>query len=149
MAARRLIAVMLVLLFLSSLAAAFAPVERSSETTSSTTTEPLPDLAKDEGELLRETIDAAAKRPPTIAARVGDQLQLRVEVERPATLELHGLGDVEDADPVAPALFDVLLDTVGRFPIRALESGQRLGTIQVSPPRAPTEPAPAAARSRS
>jgi hypothetical protein len=149
LAARRLIAVMLVLLFLSSLAAAFAPVDRNSETTSSTTTEPLPDLAKDEGKLLRETIDSKAKRPPTIAARVGDQLQLRVEVGRPATLELVGIGDIEDADPVAPALFDVLLDTEGRFPIRALGSKQRVATIQVSPPRAPTGPAPAAAQSRS
>ncbi len=149
MAARRLIAVMLVLLFLSSLAAAFAPVERSSETTSSTTPEPLPDLAKDDGKLLRETIAPAAKRPPTIAARVGDQLQLRVEVDRPATLELVGLGDVEDADPVAPALFDVLLEEEGRFPIRVLQSRRRVGTIQVSPPPAPTGPAPAAAQSRS
>ena len=149
MTARRLIAVMLVLLFLSSLAAAFAPVERSSETTSSTTTEPLPELAKDEGKLLRETIDSTAKRPPTIAARVGDQLQLRVDVERPATLELVGLGDVEDADPVAPALFDVLLDTEGRFRIRTLESKQTVGTIEVSPRPAPTGPAPAAAQSRS
>jgi hypothetical protein len=140
---------MLVLLFLSSLAAAFAPVDRSSDTTSSTTTEPLPDLAESQGELLRETIDAEAKRPPAIAARVGDQLQLRVEVGRPATLELVGLGDIEDADPVAPALFDVLLDTEGRFRVRELESGRRLGTIEVSPPQAPTGSAPAPARSHS
>lgn len=147
MAARRLIAVMLVLLFLSSLAAALAPVEPPEETTS--TTEPLMPPPADRGTLLRETIDASAKRPSTIEAQSHDQLQLRVTARRPGTIELVGLGADEDVDPLAPALFDVLLDRPGRFPVRELESGRRVGLILVSDRRALTEPAPAPAPSRS
>ena len=148
MAARRLIAVMLVLLFLSSLAAALAPVEPPEETTS-TTTESLTEPAAGRGELLRETIDAAAKRPPTIEAQAGDQLQLRVTARHPGTIEIVGLGADEDVDPVAPALFDVLLDRAGKFPVRELESGRRVGLILVSDRRALKEPAPPGAPSRS
>src|SRR5688572_6616422 len=112
---------MLVLLFLSSLAAALAPVEPPEETTS-TTTESLTEPAPGRGALLRETIDAGAKRPRTIEAQTGDQLQLRVTARRPGTIEIVGLGADEDVDPLAPALFDVLLDRAGRFPVRELES---------------------------
>ena len=148
MAARRLIAVMLVLLFLSSLAAALAPVEPPEETTS-TTTGPLVGPVAETGVLVRETIDAAAKRPSTIEVQAGDQLQLRVTARRPGTIELAKLGADEDVDPAAPALFDVLLDRPGRFPIRELESRRRLGVILVSDRRVPTEPAEAPAPSRS
>ena len=150
MAARRLIAVMLVLLFLSSLAAALAPVEREPDEETTTTTTPLSDVTAPAGEakLLRERLDAGSKRPGVIRAGTGDQLQLRVTGRRPGTVELVGLGATEDLDPEAPALFDVLLESEGRFPVELLESGRRIGTIRVSPrvpqvpdpPRAPDRP---------
>ncbi len=149
MAARRLIAVMLVLLFLSSLAAALAPVERPSEEPTTTTTETVPSAAPGQGELIREVIDARAPRPRTIEAKVGDQLQLRVTGRRPATIELAGLGPTDDLDPLAPAMFDVLLNTKGSYAVRELESGRKIGTIEVSPRRAPKEPALDPARVRS
>ena len=147
MAARRLIAVMLVLLFLSSLAAALAPVERDSETTSTTTTLPEPGSAG-RGKLLRERLDAGAEHPRTIAAAVGDQLQLRVAGPSARTVELVGLGADEDVAPGAPAHFDVLLGERGDFPVRILETRREIGVIVVSPPRAPTEQGPARARDR-
>jgi hypothetical protein len=150
MAARRLIAVMLVLLFLSSLAAALAPVERG-EDTSTTSTDPVTEAVEvPSGDLVRATLRHRPGEPPQrIPASVGDQLQLRVTSNRVATVELVGLGPTEDVDPLAPALFDVLLEDEGRFPVRELgESGRTLGVIVVSP-RAPTEPAPDQARSRS
>ncbi len=149
MAARRLIAVMLVLLFLSSLAAALAPVEQQRDESSTTSTTALtPETALAGGDLVRETLVADKKDPPRIKAAVGDQLQLRVTSKRAATLELVRLGPTEDVDPAAPALFDVLLDRRGKFPIRELETGERVGEILVSP-RARTESAPDQARSRS
>jgi hypothetical protein len=150
MAARRLIAVMLVLLFLSSLAAALAPVEpqRDETSTSSTTTETAPEPALAGGELVRERLVADPRDPPRIKASVGDQLQLRVTSRRAATLELVGLGPTEDVDPAAPAFFDILLDRKGTFPIKELESGEKVGEIRVSP-RARTESDPGQARSRS
>lgn len=149
MAARRLIAVMLVLLFLSSLAAALAPVEpQRDETSTSTTTDPTPEAAFAGGDLVREKLVADPKDPPRIKAAVGDQLQLRVTSKRAATLVLVRLGPTEDVDPAAPALFDVLLDRKGTFPIKELETGKKVGEILVSP-RARTESAPGQARSRS
>lgn len=142
MAARRLIAVMLVLLFLSSLAAALAPVDERLRTEETTTEEPLPEPETEEGELLRHSLDADAERPRTIRASVGDQLQLRVTARRVGTIELAGLGADEDVGPDAPALFDVLLDRQGRFPVRERESGRRVGVIEVgaaSALKAPTE----------
>jgi hypothetical protein len=138
-AARRLIAVMLVLLFLSSLAAALAPVERRSEDTSTSTTDAVTEPVAQQGELVEATIDGAAKRPQRVRAHVGDQLQLRVTSERVATVELAGLGPTEDVDPVAPALFDVLLPEPGRYEVRELGGkGEVYGTIVVSRP-APKE----------
>src|SRR5687768_7679299 len=106
MAARRLIAVMLVLLFLSSLAAALAPVEpQRDEETSTTATETAPGATLTGGDRVRETLAADLKDPPRVKAAVGDQLQLRVTSKRAATLELVRLGPTEDVDPAAPALF--------------------------------------------
>jgi hypothetical protein len=141
-AARRLIAVMLVLLFLSSLAAALAPVDTEREDTAPTPvpTEPVTDEAS-EGELVREELDARGKRTPMVRARVGDQLQLRVRSERPATVELVGLGLTEDVDPLAPARFDLLLERPGTIKVRELESPRRpLGTIEVSRPARKASP---------
>ena len=93
MAARRLIAVMLVLLFLSSLAAALAPVDTGrEETTSTTSTTDTTARASTEGKLVRATLDARGKGEPRVRVSVGDQLQLRVRTTRPGTVELVGLG---------------------------------------------------------
>lgn len=136
MAARRLIAVMLVLLFLSSLAAALAPPveEPAEEGSTPTTSEPARPEPADDGKVLRERLDAGAKGEPTIEATVGDQLQLRVSGDRVATIELGGIGASDDVGPEAPASFDVLLNRAGTFPVRILESGERIGAISVRPP---------------
>jgi hypothetical protein len=139
-AARRLIAVMLVLLFLSSLAAALAPVERQSDETTTATTATDTEPVAEQGDVVRATLDGDAKRPQRVRAKVGDQLRLRVTSDRVATVELVGLGPTEDVDPVAPALFDVLLSEAGRFEVRELGGKRQLyGTIVVSRP-APKEP---------
>ena len=149
MAARRLIAVMLVLLFLSSLAAALAPVERQAGETSTTTTpEPQSETPDGGGRIVRATLDAGAKRPGTVRARVGDQLQLRVTGPRVATIELAGLGPTADVDPLAPARFDVLLVAPGEYTVRTLQSGRPVGRIVVSP-RAPRAADSGPARPRS
>jgi hypothetical protein len=137
------------LLFLSSLAAALAPVERRSEDTSTSTTEAVTEPVATGGDPVRATLDARDGRARPIRATVGDQLQLRVLSKRVATIELVGLGPIADVGPLAPARFDVLLERQGRFPVRELESKRRtLGTIVVSRP-APKEPGPEQAPSRS
>jgi hypothetical protein len=134
-AARRLIAVMLVLLFLSSLAAALAPVERPNEEASTSTTTTTEEPGTTDGELVRADLDLRKQDPPPVRARVGDQLQLRVLADRPGTIELAGLGLSEYVDEFAPAFFDLLLDRKDTIKVRYLESRKLLGTIEVLPSR--------------
>jgi hypothetical protein len=145
LAARRLIAILLVMLFLSSLAAALAPVQQGvNETTESgsTTSESAPevppaaDAATRDDQLIRQSIDAAQGQPVVIRANPGDQLQLRVTSARNATVELVGLGPTEDVGPEQPAFFDVLLESEGTFPVRFLGEQREIARIEVGPPGA-------------
>ena len=115
MAARRLVAVMLVLLFVSSLAAVLAPVRPGEETTTRepATTRPQAPREPAPGRLVRAALDAGARRPARVVAAVGDQLQLRVDGRRPATVEVPRLGATESVGPLAPARFDLLLAEPG------------------------------------
>jgi len=145
MAARRLIAILLVLLFLSSLATALAPVDRGSESSSTTsssepsstsaaTGEPGETGPGAQGGLIRQSIDTSARRAPTIAASVGDQLQLRVTSRRPGTVELSGIGPTEDVGPRQPAFFDVLLREEGPYEVQFLETERQIARIEVAGP---------------
>jgi hypothetical protein len=145
-AARRLIAILLVLLFLSSLAAALAPVQEgrkvvssstSTTSTTSTTAEAptSPEAEAAEGpSLISQSVDASGERPALVRAKVGDQLQLRVTSQRSGTVELAGLGPAEDVGSEQPAYFDVLLRDDGSFPVRFLDSDEEIARIEVSPP---------------
>jgi hypothetical protein len=147
LAARRLIALLLVLLFLSSLAAALAPVQNGardgSSTTSTTTAADAPTEAKDvaEGEtrLITQTVDASARRPAVVRARIGDRLSLEVTSSRPGTVELARLGPAEDVGESQPALFDVYLRDEGSFPVRFIDDRREVARIDVSIP--PVKPA--------
>lgn len=134
MAPRRLLAVMLGLLVLSSLAASLVPVSNRDQldTTSPTTgaIRPDPKLPSD-GRLLHESFRLGSGKRPVIEAQVGDQLALTVTAGRPATLELEGLGATADVDPDTPARFDVLLLDKGSFQISEIASGRSVGTIRV------------------
>ncbi len=139
MAARRLIAILLVLLFLSSLAAALAPVQRGIESTSTTGTqtttaeaEPAPpEAGGTEPRRITQSVDASAKRLAVIRARPGDQLELRVTSRKSGTIELARIGPTEDVGPRQPALFDVLLRTEVVYPIRFLETRRTIAEIRV------------------
>jgi len=143
-AARRLIAILLVLLFLSSLAAALAPVQEATRTDSSsesstTSTADAPTLpegeALEEGRLVTQSVDASGGRPDVVRARAGDRLELTVTSQRPGTIELEGLGSAEDVGPQQPAFFDVFLRDDGSFPVRFIDTGVKIARIEVSPPR--------------
>lgn len=144
MAARRLVAVMLVLLFVSSLAAALAPVRQGEETsTTETTTRVAPAAAAPgpgTGALVRATLDADARRSGRVLAAVGDQLQLRVDGRRPATVEIPRLGATESVGPLAPARFDLLLSDPGTYAVRLLETGRQVGVIAVRREARPERP---------
>jgi hypothetical protein len=138
MAARRLILILLVLLFVSSLAAALVPIDRSGDSTSTSTTT---EVAKTppEGREIIKRIDARERKPETIRMRVGDQLRLTVDGRAPDQVEIPRLDLLEPVDLGAPARFDLLADEPGTYLIRLLEARRTIGRLVVRPAKRATE----------
>jgi hypothetical protein len=142
MAARRLLIVMLVLLGLSTLAAALLPQRTLNQdgttgttTTRGTTTAPAapPNFA-----FLRPTkITVGGKKFPVVSPiRVGDQLRLLVRSLVPAEIAIPEFGLVGFASPDAPARFELLPDTPGTFGILFAASNEPAAQIRVVAPPA-------------
>ena len=142
MAARRLLIVLLVLLGLSTLAAALVPQRTLNDrgttattTTQSTTTAP---TATPNPAFLRPTkITVGGKKFPVVSPiTVGDQLRLLVRSRFPAEISIPEFGLVAFASPDAPARFELLPSTPGTFGILFAASGKPAGQIEVVPPSA-------------
>jgi hypothetical protein len=130
MAARRLVIVLVVMLVISTGAALLAPTREDETTTRPETAprEPQRPVATPSGRFVRSTIDAG--HPRTVRIRAGDQLALVVRSKRPQQVEIPGLGELEDVDPLSPARFD-LLPPAGRYGVRLLAPNKRIGEIVV------------------
>lgn len=127
---------MLVLLGVSTLAAALVPVDPDALRDESTTTSTSTATRAATGKLVRASIDADKRNSQTVRVQVGDQLQLRVESPKRADeVEIPALDELEDVDPDAPAHFDLLLFDKGRFPVRLVDADRQIGAIEVSKPR--------------
>jgi hypothetical protein len=132
MAARRLIVILVLLLAASVAAAALAPERRGSTTTTeeevgSSTTQGSP--GDDSGDVVERGIVASAEDPETVRLAVGDHLRLSVATEEPREIEIEDLGVIGNSDPVAPALFDVLMTEPVDAPITDTASGEVLGRV--------------------
>ena len=122
---------MLILLVLSSIAAALIPVDRDKLSDSSTsTTTP---AATDQGRLLTKKIDTAAAKPPPIHMQVGDELRLTVSSPVPNMVEIPAFGELEDVDPDLPAQFDLLAFDAGSFAVRLVDPPGLVADIDVAP----------------
>jgi hypothetical protein len=133
MAARRLLIVMLVLLGLSTLAAALVPQHslRDNTTGSTTTTQPAETTttaAPPPGRSLSVEIAVGRDKVPVVAnsicnkpkpacepLHVGDQLSLQVLSKAQSQLEIPSFGLIGVASPNAPALFELLPQQAGRI----------------------------------
>ncbi len=138
MAARRLLIVMLILLGLSTLAAALVPqgALRNGTTTGTTTTQSIPTTPSVP---ITDVLPPAAKitvggkKFPVVApVDVGDQLTLLVRSRRPKQIAipefgLIGFASTEDT----PARFELLPSTPGTFGILFAASGKVVGQIEV------------------
>jgi|SRR5882757_2797915 len=148
MAARRLLIVMLVLLGLSTLAAALVPQHglRDSTTASTTTTRPTESTTASPppGRSLTVEIVVGGKKVPVVAAplckarkarceplHVGDQLSLQVLSKIQAELEIPAFGLVGVATGNSPALFELLPQEPATFGVLFTSSGQVAARIQV------------------
>ena len=136
MAARRLLFALLVMLIISSFAAALAPIgPDEAEETTKTPPAGAPKEEQARGRVVERTVDSGHRRPPNVQVRLGDQLILTVEAERFAEIEIPALGELEDAEPAAPAVFDLLPPDPGEYAVRLLANGERVATIEVAKAR--------------
>ena len=139
MAARRLLIVMLVLLGLSTLAAALLPQRTlnqdgttSTTTTQGTTAAPAP---PNSAFLPPTKITVGGKKFPVVSPiHVGDQLRLLVRSRFPAEIVIPEFGLVGFASPDTPARFELLPDTPGTFGILFAASEKPAGQIRVVRP---------------
>ena len=151
MAARRLLIVMLVLLGVSTLAAALVgnrPLgEEGTDSTiaSETETETIPTDTVPEGPLLKPLAIDVGGKVQVIPLEVGEQLTLIVRSKRTDQLEIPALGLLEPVAPNAPARFDILARAPGNYGMRFVEADRLVARIEVSKPaKAPTAPEPGA-----
>jgi hypothetical protein len=140
MAARRLVIVMLVLLAVSTLAAALVPAPESDPGPADTTrARPTPGngqpptITTAGGRLVRARIEISNRRPETIAVRPGDQLQLQVSGDFGDDITIPAFGLTETMTRLAPARFDLIVGEAGTFPIRTVEAGRLVGRIRAAP----------------
>jgi hypothetical protein len=153
MAARRLLIVMLVLLGISTLAAALIPQESPREgttmgttTSNSQPTETTPPAATSPGNYFEEEVTVGGDKVPVIACskrnrlkgicepiRVGDRLTLRVKSAETVELEIPAFGLIGIAAPAAPARFELLFRSAATYGIMLTDSGRIAARIEVLP----------------
>ncbi len=149
-AARRLLIVMLVLLGISTLAAALvpAPEDRNGddETTSTASTASVPEAAaapaEPEGRLLPPVaITVGGKFLPVVPIQLGDQIELTICSQRTDLVEIPKLGLFEAISPESPARVDVRPEAPGSYGINFVSDGSPAARIDVSDPKkgAPAE----------
>jgi hypothetical protein len=137
MAARRLLIVMLVLLGLSTLAAALVPQHAlRGGTTATTTTQPTTTATTAAPAYVPPTsIPVGGKKFPVVfPVHVGQQLTLLVRSRFPTELAIPAFGLVGFASPTAPARFSFLPDAPGTYGIVFSPSGKVAGQIKVVAP---------------
>jgi hypothetical protein len=147
MAARRLLIVMLILLGISTLAAALAPTHPPGSDTGTTTTEPAvppptPEAGAGQGRLWMATIDADSERLPVVGTgrirlHAGDELLLEVRSRRSDQVEIPAFGEIQAVSRDAPASFDLLLDEPGSYNVRLVDAGRNAGRLEVTPAARP------------
>lgn len=156
MAARRLLIVMLVLLGISTLAAALVPPRAFRDQTGSTATETeatetapatgAPQAGQG-GQAVQVRIFVGGRTTPVVPLALGDQLSLTVCTrETTDLLEIPLIGRVEPVRPGVPTYFNLLPRQKGSYALRFVEKDSVAARIEVSArkPAAPGEPAQAA-----
>ena len=140
MAARRLLIVMLVLLGLSTLAAALVPQHSlrdgtSATTTTQPTTTTTTPAVPPPGYVRPTKIKVGGRQFPVVSpVKAGDQLVLLVASRFPTQLEIQEFGQLGFAAPDAPARFTLLPTTPGTFGIQFQPSGKVAAQIRVVAP---------------
>ena len=124
MLARRLLLALAVLLAITALAAALAPSESPMDDSAAAPASPQPAPAP-----VEETLDAEATGQ-RVLARVGQTVTITVEADELDTVSLAEVG-TKTAEPESPARFELLAEVPGSYAIDLLESGRRIGVLEI------------------
>ena len=128
MIGRRLLIALAVLIALTALAAGVAPEPRPSSDDAADAS-PVPEPS---GEQVERTLSTRARGTDRrITAAIGDTVRLTVEGDEVDSVALGEL-EVEPIDPDSPAIFDLLAEEPGSYPIRLLEADRTIGTLEIS-----------------
>lgn len=143
MAARRLVALLVALLVLSTVAATLVPVSETSddETSSSTTTTSTSttEAATASDDLIERRLALDPDRETIeLEATAGDRLQLTVTAERTTEVRVDPLGLIRAVAEGAPARFDLILREPGTVSVRSPVLADPIATFDVAP--APAQP---------
>jgi hypothetical protein len=138
MAARRLLIVMLVLLGLSTLAAALVPPRTTQDagtTTGTEETEPGPTKSVPQGSFVPGVVAIEPKGISLLSVNAGDQVQLAVCWSKPDEVEVPSFGLVDPVAPAKPARFDLLFEDPGTYGVKLVNADRVVARIKVGPPR--------------
>jgi hypothetical protein len=145
MAARRLLIVMLILLGLSTLAAALVPTQSlrdETEGTGSTSsvetvTTPPPEPT---GEVQLAVVKVGVGKLPVIPISLGDRLELLICSTRTDFLDIPKIGRIEPVSPESGAYFSLLLTEAGSYAINFVEADAPAARIEVAAAKSPRAP---------
>jgi hypothetical protein len=128
MIVRRLLIALAVLIALTALAAGVAPRDRAAPDPGPQQTSP----GQVSGESVERTLSTRARDGERrISVASGEQLRLTVEGNEVDSVQLGEL-EVAPIDPESPAVFELLADDPGSYPIRLLEADRTIGTLVVT-----------------
>ena len=137
MLGRRLLVLMAVVLGLTALVTALAPLPTVSPTRGDATATPSPagsTAAATDGpsRVVTETVNAiAGARPTRVRARAGDTIRLAVRGDAPDAVEIRGLDEIEPVEPGSPARFEFLAEGAGEHAIVLLDADRRVGLLDI------------------
>jgi hypothetical protein len=146
---------MLILLGLSTLAAALVPPrsleQGTDETTATTATEPAETATVPFSDIVgvQFVIKVGPKEAPikVVPLKPGQQLALTVRSDRTGLLEIPAIGRFEPVSPDTSAYFNLLLPATGSYAINFIGTGLTRGRLvarievgKVNPAGAPAEP---------
>jgi hypothetical protein len=130
MLGRRFLLLVAVLMGLTALAASIAPREPLVRDRRSATPTPTPSAEANVVRTVEKTISADAGHA-RVVVREGELVRLTVDAT-----EIDSVNVMDKIQPVeadSPAVFELLADPPGAYPIRLVDSGRRVGTLVVRP----------------
>jgi hypothetical protein len=118
---------------LTALAASLAPreplIRNRDQQAATPTPTPTPSAVADTAQQPVERTIFTAENPARVAVRKGQILQLTVRGSDVDSVQV--LDEIEPIEEDSPALFDILADQPGEYPITLVDADRQIGTLVV------------------